>query len=289
MTEVRPPASVGKGALSPSLDSCSTGRSSRLDGEAVGGGTGESLEFSQCGKGSLVGVDGWGNHRVVPLMCKRWECEVCGARRTKEWEKRIARAVNYWVEQGMRARFLTLSLVRKIADAREAFLEATKVMQRYEKRMRRRGYEWRYVACLDVGTKTGRPHLHVIELGKRYLPQKLISAQWAASGGGAVVDVRKVFGVRGAVRDLAKYLMKGRFVRLDGVRRVRASRDFFKVEAGDHQPADDDDDVWAWRYSSASVSDWVAMWSGAVASGRAVMWRAGGGAVFRLVGEPGGS
>ncbi len=230
-----------------------------------------------------MGENGWGELRIMPMRCGRWECERCGSWKTREWEDRIEPAVKYWVDRGGRARLLTFTLVRDVDDGRAAFREATRVMRRFQGRMRSRGFEWRYVGCVDVGRKTGRPHLHLIEVGERYLPQKLLSAQWAASGGGEIVDVRAVRSVKGAVRELCKYLMKGRFVRLDGIHRVRSSQDFFEVEDADRDD-DDGEDVlgWVWRYSSASMKDWVRMWAGAVASGRMVMSRVAGGLLFRV-------
>ena len=115
------------------------------------------------------------------------------------------------------------------------------------------------------------------------MPQKLLSEQWAASGGGRIVDVREVRSVAGSVKEVCKYLMKGRFLELGGVHRVRSSQDFFDVEDASVKPVQDED--WSWRYSSASVSDWVGMFAAAVRSGRAVMWRAHGGVVFRWAGD----
>lgn len=76
------------------------------------------------------------------------------------------------------------------------------------KRLRDRP-EWRDLQYFTVVEKTlaGEPHLHIL-LRAKYIPQPLIAAIMDELIGAPVVDIRKIKGVREAVRYVAKYVSK---------------------------------------------------------------------------------
>lgn len=64
-----------------------------------------------------------------------------------------------------------------------------------------------YIKCLEY-TKAGRPHLHILYVGK-YIPQFCLSAAWSHIHGAPVVHIEAVYGRRASIASyLAKYMSK---------------------------------------------------------------------------------
>ncbi|MBA7633166.1 hypothetical protein ES703_40728 [subsurface metagenome] len=82
-------------------------------------------------------------------------------------------------------------------------------------RLRRRGILKDYIRVIE-NTQSGLEHIHMIYRGS-YVAQRLLSHMWEQIHQAPVVDIRSVKRserhIRGAARELAKYMAKGSFRR----------------------------------------------------------------------------
>jgi len=169
-----------------------------------------------CRSQSLLGTNEAGALAALPMFCGRWDCEECGAHKRKKLKKRFL--------EGAPTTLITLTTNPSAhASPLDAFLNATIAINRLFKRLRRRfpTREIEYALVWET-TKKGWPHAHIL-LRAPYLPQALISAQWASLTGAFVVDVRRVSSHGHVASYVSKYLAKSPEVPA-GYRRFRTSR-----------------------------------------------------------------
>lgn len=96
---------------------------------------------------------------VIPLSCGRYSCLHCGPRRVAVWRD--------LVEYAKPERFVTLSSMAP------TLVEASNVLTRVVRRLRRNGYELEYLATFEQH-KNGRFHAHLLQRGD-FIPRPFLS------------------------------------------------------------------------------------------------------------------
>lgn len=224
-------ASVG--GFSPSLDqnrqSQSVEGSLALDLSGLVALTDFKSFISDSNVSSRVCTDAWAvrhalvndaTGEVVRLNCDRYECMYCGPRRVAVWRDVI--------ELAQPERFITLSSMG------DTLVEASNVLTRVVRRLRRNGYQVQYLATFEQH-RNGRFHAHLLQKGD-YIPQGFLcdALRTATHGASFITNISR------ARPDCAGYVTKyvtkslagsavGR--KSDGSRarpnRIRYSREFF--------------------------------------------------------------
>jgi len=152
-----------------------------------------SRETPKCIVGYFVNPE---TGETIPALCKSSRCEDCGPKLSRRLAKRLR---DCRVDL---SRMMTLTLPAGFGvDCRATVKLARKVFRKFMARIRRRHPGLRYAWCLEVGALNDMVHFHVAI--DQYIDWKVVNAQWVASGGGKVTDVR-----RGSVGYITKYLAK---------------------------------------------------------------------------------
>jgi len=98
---------------------------------------------------------------------------------------------------------LTVDPKRSIRVCSE-FVSINRAWNKLRSWLRRRYGDFEFLRVLEV-TKAGRPHLHVLIAGIKWIPQSELSQVWYSYGGGRVVYVRRI---RGASIKARAYVLK---------------------------------------------------------------------------------
>lgn len=107
---------------------------------------------------------------VVP--CGR--CAFCGATRRSDWAVRL----QYESRLHYGSKFLTLTYADNQMTWEHGMPQLNKRdLQLWFKRVRKQGYKFRYYAVGEYGSKTMRPHYHVIVFGD--IPEDVLRNAWA--------------------------------------------------------------------------------------------------------------
>ncbi len=160
-----------------------------------------------------------GNHlTAIPLRCKSWPCPGCGPRRKA---KLIAEILS-----GSPNTFLTLTWKpRPNFTPNQAASLMSRKFSCLVKRIRlthpNRPFQY---ALVWEATKQGWPHLHIV-CRAPYIPQKWLSAEWAALTGSPIVDIRAIKDQDTAARYVSKYVSKGPH-QFAATKRYRFSQDY---------------------------------------------------------------
>jgi hypothetical protein len=152
---------------------------------------------------------GCGHTLTVPMSCHDRFCSVCGfgARiRARDKMEAIVRA-----SRGPNAgslRFITLT-VKNRPDLRDGISFLLDCFKRFRKSAFWKNYVRGGLYVLEVsGTrKDWHMHLHILVEGE-FIPQRLLSSQWATVSGAPIVWIEQVKGLRDTVGYLTKYLSK---------------------------------------------------------------------------------
>lgn len=100
-------------------------------------------------------------------------CPFCSATRRSDWATRL----HYESKLHYSSKFVTLTYANPhltFAHNQPQLVKAD--LQNYFKRLRKKGYKLRYYACGEYGSKTFRPHYHVILFGE--IPEADIRNSW---------------------------------------------------------------------------------------------------------------
>lgn len=159
---------------------------------------------------------------TVPVRCR--ECSGCAEARRGRVQWRVGHGIR--TTEG-RSAFLTLTSLPGTSVA-----SMMKAWNRFKGWLRRRLGAFEYAAVKEFGSDTGMLHLHVVVLGWRYVPQRVLSAAWERASGARVVHIKAVpeGGAEGAARYLSKYVSKALDVE-DVRKRVTYSRGFPRPDA----------------------------------------------------------
>jgi len=156
--------------------------------------------LSVCGAMALV-KDSEADVFVKPLRCRSWLCSFCCQRRRKQLMAEIA--------NGQPDKFITVTSNPAMGGTPESRRLALGVAwATLVKRIKRTWphFDFQYMAVVEE-TKAGEPHLHVAARAP-FIPQWWLSNAMKEIADSPIVDIRKIRGVRQAVRYLAKYITK---------------------------------------------------------------------------------
>lgn len=109
--------------------------------------------------------------RDISVPCGK--CAFCLATRRSDWSTRLEYEAKKWLDK----KFITLTY----ADPHLYFLNGISQLhkphlQNYFKRLRKAGYRLRYYAVGEYGSKTYRPHYHVLLFGS--IPENVLRKSW---------------------------------------------------------------------------------------------------------------
>ena len=144
--------------------------------------------------------------RIWPGMCKSWDCPHCGPIKAGRWNNAVGRAIRRRAnEDGRpRARHIVLTVSARRHSLDEAWAIAQTAKTEFMEDMQERYGPLRYVWVL-ARQDNGYPHIHIIVMGGRFMPQKQLRAGWGKRGGGHVW-VHLAYDLPGLVRYLAGQL-----------------------------------------------------------------------------------
>jgi hypothetical protein len=153
-----------------------------------------------CGVKAAVKYED-GRATWVPVLCKRWTCDVCGFYRKAWLIRNIVKAMNELELD----RFWTLTLNTSGRTADESFDDLQEAWGKLHDRMTRTFGRVEYVWVVEP-TRAGYAHMHL--LVNRYIPQAWMSVNWLkVTGDSRIVHVERLTGRRAAAY-LAKYVSK---------------------------------------------------------------------------------
>lgn len=161
-----------------------------------------------------------GETRWIDIETPCRKCAVCLENRRKLWQRRatleIMNANRTWLGTltiNPHNRFI-FSLRAKSRDYHASYGEISKEITKYFKRLRKAGYQFRYVLVAEAH-KDGYPHIHVlIHEGSSPIPKRVLKEQWPYG----FTDFRLTERSKAAARYVSKYLSK------DARTRIRASQ-----------------------------------------------------------------
>lgn len=107
----------------------------------------------------------------IHVPCGR--CGFCLATRRSDWSTRLEYEAKLWLEK----KFITLTYADAHLYWRNGIPQLHKHhLQLYFKKLRKAGYKLRYYAVGEYGSKTYRPHYHVILFGS--VPENILRSKW---------------------------------------------------------------------------------------------------------------
>lgn len=100
-------------------------------------------------------------------------CAFCGATKRSDWALRL----HYEAKKYMDTKFVTLTYANNEMDWNNGSPQLSKRhLQLWFKRVRKAGYKFRYFAVGEYGSKTYRPHYHIIIFG--HVPEDVVRKSW---------------------------------------------------------------------------------------------------------------
>lgn len=110
--------------------------------------------------------------RDITVPCGR--CAFCAATKRSDWTLRLA----YESRMHTGSKFVTLTYANNNLTWRDGYPQLVKAdLQNFFKRLRRDGHQCRYFAVGEYGSKTLRPHYHIILYGD--VPDDAIRKAWS--------------------------------------------------------------------------------------------------------------
>jgi hypothetical protein len=150
-----------------------------------------------------------GHQFVVAERCGNRFCEVCGHHRRNRMVRHItAMLKNVVTTRNLRLRFITFTLPSQ-SDPRSQYKSLVKSFRKLRQRKWWKSNVEGGLSFFEVTfneTKGWHVHLHIIALSK-YLPQKKLSRQFEACGGGPICDIRLISS-KSVVGYVTKYTLK---------------------------------------------------------------------------------
>lgn len=140
------------------------------------------------------------------LLVPCGKCLACRMSKRREWSARLAHESDYW-DKSM---FLTLTYADRALPPNASLRKAD--LQRFIKLLRghkdREGQKIKYFACGEYGTKTQRPHYHLILFGVGFEDKDLISYLWPHADWHVPEIAQRAFGVveRDSIRYVCQYI-----------------------------------------------------------------------------------
>ena len=212
-----------------------------------------------CTERSLV-KHGSNTLSVRPLRCKRWKCEHCRQRRSRDlWHK---------ANNGQPDMFLTLTKPPKEGqspeDAAVDFVEEFRGLRQFL--CRRLGRTKLTFLAVFEAHESGHPHLHVL-LRSPYISRELILEWWQQRTGGIMVDIRRVHNPRQRASYVSKYVAKRPF-QFGSCKRYWTSQDW-DIKKNPEAPEAPEEAAW---WEAISVTP-MGMFRAALEDGARCTWR----------------
>lgn len=211
-----------------------------------------------CGEASLVNHHGDGSVAIA-MRCRAWTCETCRPVRRRQLIHDAA--------AGEPNRLVTLTVSPGVgispADRAAKLARAWRIVVARAKRQFKLP-ELQYFAVFEA-TRRGEPHLHIL-VRSAFIPQSWLSQQMRDILGSPIVDIRRINGVRHAVRYVAKYIGKA-------PQRFATCKRYWHTQGWlQRQPGEDEPEKWlpeGW-YQSKDMVHWIAKaWE---QQGKAIVW-----------------
>ncbi len=209
-----------------------------------------------CGRGAIIGQEPNGPGLVViPMSCKRWQCEKCAPRLARFWSRRAASAKP--------ERFITVTADPNLHANPHAGYQAIKKAWSAFIQVWRHGrpnkpdrpgfpkHELQYMLVWELH-QSGWPHAHILQRGA-YIPQAFLKAFWQTRQVGSVVDIRRISTSEKAADYVVKYTGKSAAETKDFLgnhRLIQCSKKFFPTPI--HTPTDSRYEGWNWAFTLAS-------------------------------------
>lgn len=164
------------------------------------------------------------------------KCPKCIQFRQMQWRERVINEILRADQAGKRTWFVTLTfapihlagIIVEAGSTRHGPIEkaAYAHVQKYFKRLRKWGAQFRYMGIAEYGETKGRLHFHLLvhETGTHPLPKSVLQGQWRSHVHAKLVDCSTDRGIGGAASYISKYATKT----LDC--RPRASIEYGKVK-----------------------------------------------------------
>ena len=183
----------------------------------------EASPPSRCSAARNIYVVSLATGQAFPASCKRWTCPTCSD---------LNRQLAFWVieeglclafVEGIKARYLVLTSPPEGMDPGGL----RKSWNRLRGYLERGGHYDSYAVTVEV--KSGRPHLNVLTVGGRSIPQSRLCEIASRVGFGRIASIKSVTPGQKNAERLARYLVKGaveavQWARLHQVRSFRPIR-----------------------------------------------------------------
>lgn len=157
-------------------------------------------EWSNCGQAVASKLEN-GVRTYIPILCKRWSCQVCGYYRHAWLVRNIVEAMH---TQGL-DKFWTLTLKTTGRSAEESYLDMQSAWMKMHARLTRLCGHFEYVWVIQT-TQAGYAHMHL--LINRWIAHGVMKRHWlACTGNSFVVWVEKLEGYA-AASYVARYVGK---------------------------------------------------------------------------------
>lgn len=135
--------------------------------------------------------------RDISVPCGK--CAFCLATRRSDWSTRLEYEAKKWLDR----KFITLTYADAHLYWRNGISQLKKShLQEYFKKLRKAGYKLRYYAVGEYGSKTYRPHYHVLLFGS--IPDVLLRTKWDKGE----IHIGKV--TQASISYCLKYVVNGR-------------------------------------------------------------------------------
>lgn len=205
----------------------------------------------RCSTYSAVGESEDGTRAAVLLRCRKWDCPSCAPRERHKLKRRLI--------AGSPERLLTLTCnPSHWPTTEEAYRGLSKAINRLFKSLRRRFPNGHLeYALVWEKTKKGLPHCHLLLRGP-YIPQKIISAQWARLTNAPIIDIRHCKSAPQAAAYISKYLTKDPHAPR-GMKRYRFSRAYAPTPR--HMPLSALLGLTTWRIIAADLATIATLWT----------------------------
>lgn len=126
--------------------------------------------------GSVFFSKAKGDGDTIQLPCGR--CVGCRLERSRQWATRIMHEAQM---HGVNNSFITLTYDNEHLPSNGSLVYSD--FQKFAKRLRFRGYPFRFYMCGEYGDRTGRPHYHACIFGTNF-PDRYL---WKRTGAGSLI------------------------------------------------------------------------------------------------------
>lgn len=163
------------------------------------------------------------NGSVVAIPCGSWSCPKCSKDNARLWAWRAMLQLD---ADPRPCRFWTLTMPGGMRSVRDAFDCIPRLWDSFRKEIQRSSGKWTYLAFVEgQAQRDGMPHFHILTF--TVAPYRLKDFAAHIGFGYMAKDLPVVS--KAAANYVAKYASKGDGAMPRGFRRVRSSKDWYKL------------------------------------------------------------